>query len=81
MSSRHALSQAPGGQATAVLLTQATACGLWFGITAPDVSPVSAPAGTTTLGDPTPVQVQAPVVPPDDDNGDGPGRPGRGRGR
>ena len=80
MSSRHALSQAPGGQATAVLLTLATACGLWFGITAPDVSPVSAPAATTTQvdQDPTPVQDQPPVVPSDDD---GRGRPDRGRGR
>ena len=81
MTSRHALTRAPGGQATAVLVTLATACGLWFGITAPDVSPVSAPAATPATqvdqGVPTPVQEQAPVVPPDD----GPGRRGRGGGR
>jgi hypothetical protein len=80
MTSRHALSRAPGGRATAVLVTLATACGLWFGITAPDVSPVSAPAATPTTqvdqGDPAPVQDRAPVVPPDDA---GPGRRGGGR--
>jgi hypothetical protein len=76
MSSRHASSPAPRGRATVVLVTLATACGLWFGITAPDVSPVSVPAASTTQVDPTQVQDRAPVVIPD-----GPGRPGRGRGR
>jgi hypothetical protein len=86
MTSRHAASQVPRGRATAVLLTVATACGLWFGITAPDISPVSAPAAPASnqvdqgdQGDQAPLQDPAPVVPPQVD--DGPGRPGRGGGR
>jgi hypothetical protein len=82
MTSRHASSQVPRGRATAVLLVVATACGLWFGITAPDVSPVSAPtapAAQVDQGDPALVPAPAPVVPPGFDGG--PGRPGRGRGR
>jgi hypothetical protein len=78
MTSRHASRGAPRGRATVMLLTVATACGLWFGITAPDVSPVSVPAATTTQDDPTQVQVPTPLVLPDVD---GPGRPGPGRDR
>lgn len=44
MGSRHAVPRPPRSRVGIVLATLATACGLWFGITAPDVSPVAPPA-------------------------------------
>jgi hypothetical protein len=41
MSSRHAGSRPARSRAGVVLAGLATACGLWFGITAPEVSPVA----------------------------------------
>ena len=41
---RHAAPRRVRSRAGVLLTTLATACGLWFGITAPDVSPVT-PAG------------------------------------
>ena len=48
MSSRHAVPRPARGRANAVLATLATTCGLWFGITAPEVSPV-APGAVPTI--------------------------------
>ena len=53
MGSRHAVERPPRSRVGLLLLTLATACGLWFGVSAPEVSPVSpVPAieGTPGLG-------------------------------
>jgi hypothetical protein len=41
MEGRHADPQRARSRTGVVLAALATACGLWFGITAPDVSPVA----------------------------------------
>ena len=48
MSNRHAAPRPARARANVVLATLATACGLWFGITAPEVSPV-APGAVPTI--------------------------------
>ncbi|SDO33229.1 hypothetical protein SAMN05660199_01730 [Klenkia soli] len=60
MTARHAVAR-PLSWATAALLSLATALGLWFGVSAPNVSPVAdptavvqvAPGSTTTTDQPT----------------------------
>jgi hypothetical protein len=51
---RHAASGARRGRRAPVLLAVATAIGVWLGISAPELSPVSAPV---------PVDQTSPVVP------------------
>ncbi|RBY74706.1 hypothetical protein DQ239_19120 [Blastococcus sp. TF02-09] len=53
MSTRHRGDTPTPSRVGTVLFALATACGLWFGITAPDVSPV-APPGSPGAG-PAPV--------------------------
>jgi hypothetical protein len=55
---RHAASARPRSRRAPVLLTLATAVGLWLGVSAPEVSPVSAPTPVVQAG-----QVQ-PAPPP-----------------
>ena len=57
MSGRHA--RAGVSRRSAFLLSVATLLGLWFGVSAPDVSPVSAPAPPAAV-----VQPAAPPVAP-----------------
>ena len=45
MEGRHAVPGSTRSRVSVLLITLATACGLWFGITAPDVSPVAPPVG------------------------------------
>jgi hypothetical protein len=62
MDGRHAVPSAARSRIGMLLISLATACGLWFGITAPDVSPVApaavpgavAPAVPVPLGGGTP---------------------------
>ena len=74
MSGRHA-PIAGVRRGTAVLLSAATVLGLWFGLRAPDVSPVAVPAPATGV-QPADAVVVTPAVPPQDDRG-----PRRGGGR
>jgi hypothetical protein len=46
MDGRHAHPQPTRSRVGLLLAALATACGLWFGITAPEVSPVTPGAGT-----------------------------------
>ena len=46
MDGRHAHPQPARSRAGLLRATLSTACGLWFGITAPDVSPVTPSDGT-----------------------------------
>ena len=75
MSGRHAAGALPAARrGGAALLTAATVLGLWFGLRAPDVSPVAMPAPAAVV-QPADTAVAPPVVPPPDDRG--PGRGGR----
>ena len=62
MEGRHAVPSAARSRGSLLLITLATACGLWFGITAPDVSPVTPAAapGVTAPGVAGPVIGEAP---------------------
>jgi hypothetical protein len=53
MSGRHTRSGAP--RRSALLLSVATVLGIWFGVSAPDISPVTGPAA--------PAAAVAPVTP------------------
>ena len=48
MDGRHGHHQPARSRVGLLLAILATACGLWFGITAPDVSPVTPGVGTVT---------------------------------
>ena len=56
MEGRHSLRRPAPSRASGLLLTLATVCGLWFGISAPDVSPVTPGAvpGIEVVGPPGP---------------------------
>jgi len=64
MSGRHAGS-AVARRGSVLLMTVATVLGLWFGVSAPDVSPVAAPlpAAVQPADVPVVVPAPAPVVP------------------
>ena len=64
MSGRHAGS-AVARRGSVLLMTVATVLGLWFGVSAPDVSPVAAPPPAAVQPADVPVVVPAPepVVP------------------
>jgi hypothetical protein len=62
MSGRHARSGS--SRRATLLLTVATVLGLWFGISAPDISPVTAPPAPVAAGVPAAAPV-APAAQPD----------------
>ena len=69
MSGRHATTTLPAARRRgAALLGAATVLGVWFGLRAPDVSPVAAPAPAAVVQPPDPAVV-TPVVPLQGDPG------------
>lgn len=54
MSTRHRAGTPARSRVGALLFSLATACGLWFGITAPEVSPVTPPAASDVAHGPVP---------------------------
>jgi hypothetical protein len=64
MSGRHA-GAATVSRRSFALLTGATVLGVWFGLRAPDVTPVAPPAATAVV-QPADAVAVAPVVPPAD---------------
>ena len=60
MGSRHAVMRPPRSRVGALLFTLATVCGLWFGVTAPEVSPVSPPPVVVVDGAQGPVAGNVP---------------------
>ncbi|SDX90869.1 hypothetical protein SAMN05661080_01667 [Modestobacter sp. DSM 44400] len=79
MTGRHVDAGTAPGRRSFLLLTVATVLGLWFGVSAPEVSPVAAPAPAVQVQPAdavVPVVPDAPVVPEPDDQ-----RPRRAGGR
>jgi hypothetical protein len=62
MSGRHAGARTARRNST-LLMSVATVLGLWFGVSAPDVSPVAAPAPAAEV-QPADVPAVLPAVPP-----------------
>ena len=62
MSGRHAGSPV-ARRGSVLLMTVATVLGLWFGVSAPDVSPVAAPVPAAPAQPAVVVPAPAPVVP------------------